>query len=118
MTDAVADPTVDLAGLPAPADRGTLEIAETVAEKIARRVASELEGVGGQVRADADLGAGRVTLELELGVEYPRPVGTVAADVQRRVASRVQELSGLTVEAIDVTVSELPVPPRRARRLT
>ncbi len=117
MTDAVADPTVDLAGLPAPDDRGILDIAPAVAEKIARRVTSEVEGARGPVRADAELGRGSARLDLELRVEYPRPVRKVAADVQRRVASRVRELTGLAVDAVDVTVTELPTPPRQARRL-
>lgn len=118
MTDGLAAPTVDLGGLPEPADRGLLEIAPPVAEKIACRAATEVEGTGGRVRADADLASGRASIRLELGVEYPRPVGTVAAEVRRRVTSRVNELTGLTVEAVDITVAELPPPPRRqARRL-
>lgn len=130
MTDLHTAPTVDLSdasergdptlpgGLPAPADRGLLDIAPAVPEKIARRVAGEVEGAVGPVRADADMGPGRADLRLELGVEYPRPVGEVAAEVQRRVASRVRELTGLTVEAVDVTVSELPAPaPHRSRRV-
>ncbi|HEX2043011.1 MAG TPA: Asp23/Gls24 family envelope stress response protein [Acidimicrobiales bacterium] len=114
---APADPTVP-GGLPDPADRGLLDIAPAVAEKIARRVAGEVEGAVGPVRADADMGPGRATLRLELGVEYPRPVGEVAAEVQRRVASRIGELTGLSVEAVTVTVTQLPAPaPRRGRRV-
>lgn len=117
MTDALTDPTLDVGGLPDPADRGTLDIAAGVPEKIARRAASEVDGARGPVRADAELAPGRARLDLELGVEYPRPVGKVAADVQRRVASRVRELTGLAVDAVDVTVTDLPAPPRRASRL-
>lgn len=117
MTEVLADPTVELGGLPEPGERGTLDIAAAVPEKIARRAAAEVDGVRRPVRADAELARGRATLELELGVEYPRPVGEVAAEVQGRVASRVEELTGLTVEAVDVTVSELPLPRRGSRRL-
>ena len=117
MTDALATPTVDLAGLPEPGDRGLLDISPTVAEKIARRAATEVDGTSGSMKADADVAPGRASIRLELGVEYPRPVGAVAAEVRRRVTERVNELTGLTVEAVDVTVSELPAPRRRARRL-
>ncbi|HEX2273164.1 MAG TPA: Asp23/Gls24 family envelope stress response protein [Acidimicrobiales bacterium] len=124
MTDLHTAPTVDLSApsergapsepgaLPEPGARGLLDIARSVPEKIARRVAGEVDGTVGRVNAEADLSPGRVTVRLELGVEYPRPVGEVAAEVQRRVAHRVSELTGLTVEAVDVTVAELPAPSR------
>jgi hypothetical protein len=128
VTDLHTAPTVDLSDPsergdatqpdrpPDPAVRGLLDIAPAVPEKIARRVAGEVDGAAGPVRADADMAPSRANLRLELGVEYPRPVGEVAAEVQRRVASRVQELTGLTVETVDVTVSDLPGPARRRRR--
>ncbi|HEV3400293.1 MAG TPA: Asp23/Gls24 family envelope stress response protein [Acidimicrobiales bacterium] len=125
MTDTLPDPTLDRTvdfsdrseggGLPEPGDRGLLDIAPVVPEKIARRAASEVAGTVGRITADADVAPGQATLRLELGVEYPRPVGEVAAEVQRRVTSRVHELTGLTVAAVDVTVTEL-LPPSRSRR--
>ncbi len=120
MTDAdvLTARTVDSGALPEPADRGILDIAAVVPEKIARRAVTEVAGTAGQVKADAELAAGRASLRLELGVEYPRPVGQVAVEVQRRVAARVAELTGLTVDAVDVTVTELPPPaPRRRARV-
>ncbi len=127
MTDTLPDPTLDRTvdlsdgseggSLREPGDRGLLDIASVVPEKIARRVASEVDGTAGRVTADADVTPGRAKLRLELGVEYPRPVGEVAAEVQRRVASRVHELTGLTVTAVDVTVTELQAPARRRPRV-
>ena len=125
MTDTLPDPTLDRTvdlsdrseggGLPEPGERGLLDIAPVVLEKIARRAASEVDGTAGPVTADADVAPGRANLRLDLGVEYPRPVGEVAAEVQRRVASRVHELTGMTVAAVDVTVTDLPPPARRRR---
>jgi uncharacterized alkaline shock family protein YloU len=131
VTDTLPDPTLDrtadlsdpseragvpdAAALPEPADRGLLDIAPVVAEKIARRAASEVDGTARRVQADAAVAPGRASLRLELAVEYPRPVGDVAAEVQRRVASRVHELTGLSVAAVDVTVTDLPRPTRRGR---
>lgn len=125
MTDTLPDPTLDRTvdlsdrsepgDLAEPGERGLLDIATVVFEKIARRAASEVDGTVGPVTADADVVSGRATLRLDLGVEYPRPVGEVAAEVQRRVASRVHELTGLAVAAVDVTVTDLPPPPRRRR---
>lgn len=114
MTDALAARTVDLGELPEPGDRGILDIAAVVPEKIARRAATEVDGVAGAVQADADMAPGRASLRLTLGVEYPRPVAQVALEVQRRVSSRVSELTGLSVDGVDVTVTDLP-PPARPR---
>ncbi len=120
LPDATLDHTVDFSdrsegGLPEPGDRGLLDIAPVVPEKIARRVASEVDGTAGRVTADADVAPGQASLRLELGVEYPRPVGEVAAEVQQRVARRVHELTGLAVTGVDVTVTELPAPARHRR---
>ena len=105
--------------------RGLLVIAPRVVERIAVRAATEVEGVaagdsasrGKGVRADADLEGSTATLALRLGVAYPRPVGRVTSEVRRRVADRVQELTGLAVTVVRVTVDELPAPaaPTRAR---
>jgi uncharacterized alkaline shock family protein YloU len=113
VTDALADRTADFGELPEPGDRGILDIAAAVPEKIARRAATEVDGVTGPVQANANMAPGRASLRLELGVEYPRPVGQAAVEVQQRVASRVCELTGLTVDTVDVTVTDLPPPDRR-----
>jgi uncharacterized alkaline shock family protein YloU len=117
--DTVAD-----AGLRGPdADagrRGLLVIAPRVIERIAARAASDVDGVARSgapaaskgVRADADLEGSTANVALRLGVAYPRPVGRVASEVRGRVAHRVQELTGLTVAAVGITVDELPAPGR------
>jgi uncharacterized alkaline shock family protein YloU len=108
-----------------PGRRGLLVLAPRVIERIAARVASEVDGVTRRgsassskgVQADADLEGSTAALALRLGVAYPSPVGRVASEVRRRVADRVQELTGVAVTAVRVTVDELPasVPPTRAR---
>ena len=106
--------------VPAAAGRGLLVIAPRVIERIAARAASDVEGVAPRgaavpskgVQADADLEGPTATLALRLGVAYPRPVGRVAAEVRGRVANRVEELTGMTVGAVRITVDELPAPGR------
>lgn len=108
-----------------PGRRGLLVLAPRVIERIAARVASEVDGVARRgsassnkgVQADADLAGSTATLALRVGVAYPSPVGRVASEVRRRVADRVQELTGVAVTAVRVTVDELPAaaPPSRAR---
>jgi uncharacterized alkaline shock family protein YloU len=108
-----------------PGGRGLLVLAPRVIERIAARVASEVDGVARRgsassskgVQADAELDGSTATLALRLGVAYPSPVGRVASEVRRRVSDRVQELTGVAVTAVRVTVNELPAPapPTRAR---
>ena len=108
-----------------PGRRGLLVLAPRVIERIAARAASEVDGVARRrsassskgVQADADLEGSTATLALRLGVVYPSPVGRVASEVRRRVSDRVQELTGVAVTAVRVTVDELPAPapPTRAR---
>ena len=98
------------------ARRGLLVIAPRVIERIAARAASDVEGVAPRrsagpskgVQADADLEGPTASVALRLGVAYPRPVGRVASEVRGRVTARVQELTGLTVDAVRITVDELP----------
>jgi len=55
-------------------------------------------------------------LSLTLSIRYPAPVRTVAATVRSHVATRVLELTGLTVREVDIDipalVTELPSLPR------
>ena len=103
--------------------RGLLVIAPRVIERIAARAANDVDGVAPRgsrsdtgVQAEADLEGTAATLALRLGVAYPRPVGRVASEVRNRVTDRVEELTGVTVTGVRVTVDELPaVPATRPR---
>lgn len=111
----------------------TLTIAPLVFERVAVRAASEVPGVEGEVRsglsrllpwgdgaaadASADVEQDEVSLDLTFNVVYPEPVREVADEVRRRVAERIQELTGRAVGAINITVPELVEPVRQARRV-
>ena len=117
---------------PAPADRGILDIAPAVFEKVARQATSEVPGVVGEVRTgmerllpwrsgspadvDAELGDDDVALDLTFNIAYPEPVRRVADEVRRHVAERIQSLTGRTVRSINVTVPGLVAPVRRPSR--
>ena len=95
--------------------RGLLLVAPRVLERIAARVASEVDGVASRgaspsVQAEADLRGPTANIALRLGVTYPRPVARVAAEVRRRVVGRVSELTGVAVDRVRITVDELPAP--------
>lgn len=107
---------------------GVTTIDPEVVEKVATRAAAETEGVaevvpsggglgrllhvGGEkdpASASADVERESTTLDLTVHVKYPEPALTVAESVRRNVIARVQQLTGLTVEEVNVTVPQLVV---------
>jgi uncharacterized alkaline shock family protein YloU len=124
MTDLVV--TTDRPLRPA-RERGALNIAERVVAKIAGRAAAEVDGV--DIRAAGGLGQlfGRTTPDVDakldgttaavtvtVAVAYPRPVFDTAAQVRRRVVTRLVELAGLDQVAVRVEIAELVVDASRA----
>jgi len=115
-------------------DRGETIIASLVVEKIAGRAAAEVDGVGGVLqtglsrllpwsvggtapaRAQADVGDGKVQVELTVNVLYPRPVATVTNAVRAQVSRRLAELCGLEATRVDISVPALVAPPPGLRR--
>lgn len=110
--------------------RGRTTVAARAVAAIARRAATEIDGVelvsrSGVRRLLADLLPGRATegasaqvgggttaVELRLAVSWPRPIAEVAAETRRRVQARVGELTGYTVTDVDIVIDNLP-PARR-----
>jgi uncharacterized alkaline shock family protein YloU len=107
--------------------RGETTIAPSVVARIARRAATEVDGVdvvsGGGLRgllealrpdrptgARADMASRQTAVELTLAVCWPRGVRAVTNEVRRRVKARVQELTGYVVTDVDIVVDALPSP--------
>ena len=120
---------------------GQISISDTVVAKIAAKAAAEnpdvgapatrvmgipLPGVGGVGGHDSDLDGLPKTsvevdgtlafIELEISVRWPTSVASVIASVRSTVRDRVHEFTGLDVQEVHVTVSDLvtdiPAPPR------
>ena len=111
---------------PAPADpvaRGTLTMPASVVAKIAAQAAWELDAVGAasggvlglgarrdfeqRPTADAEIFGTAAVITLDLGVAYPAPLRRTADRIRTHVTERVQRLTGLTVEQVDVEISWL-----------
>jgi uncharacterized alkaline shock family protein YloU len=110
-----------------PGERGTTVVAPGVIAAIARRAASEVDGVetvgptglsgalaalrssssGG---ASAHVASRRAVIDLDIAVQWPRSVASVTAAVRDHVRSRVQSLTGHTVTDVDIVVVDLPAP--------
>lgn len=115
-----------------PAVRGGLVIADRVVSSIARLAALEVPGTvtvnrtaGGLAgkalpRARARVAASRAHLTIEVAVAWPNSLSQVTYAVSRTVGDRVAELTGLTVDGVDVTAETVTFPdelegPRRVR---
>lgn len=118
-----------------PADRGRLDIADAVLEKVAVHAASGLEHVGGATRRvlgvtmgaqdpDRAVRAGitrrgdSATAAVALSVTYPSPIAQVAATARAAVADQIAATTGVAVDRVDVTVTALYNPTRPVRTLT
>lgn len=113
--------------------RGTITIAIRTIEKIAEHAALEVSHVGSDAGGVLGIGARRdfsthpsasasrygevVVLRLDVGIDFPRPLSTVLAQLRAHVGERVGELTGLTVGRMDVAVSWLHPASARTREL-
>ena len=121
--------TTAVAGRRDPAERGRLDVAERVIERIAtiaarevrgvRSVGSGLDGMVGRQypNANAEVAGGHARVRVDIAVTWPSPLGRTAAAVRDRVRERVESLVGMTVDVVDVTVATVtqPAPPNDRR---
>ena len=106
-------------GLPDPAERGRLDVADRVVERVAsiaacevsgvRSVGSGLEGVVGRQypKVGAQVAGGHARVQLDIAVDWPVPLASTAAQVRDHVRDRLTTLVGLAVDAVDVTIATI-----------
>ncbi|WP_327151016.1 Asp23/Gls24 family envelope stress response protein [Nocardia sp. NBC_01329] len=85
---------------------GTTTISERTVWRTAAHAAREVPGVGDHVQVDADISGDRTTLEVRIPVHYPQPVRQVTDACREHLVRRTEELTGLGVSAVDITVTE------------
>jgi uncharacterized alkaline shock family protein YloU len=111
---------------------GTL-ISDNVVSKIAGIAAQEIEGIqmgggtaravggfldsvtsGGQTRGvSVEVGEQETAVDLSMAVEYGKPVPQIAEAVRRNVINRVENLTGLRVTEVNITVNDVLLPEER-----
>ena len=115
-------------------ERGGTRIEDAVVTKIAGIAAQEVEGVqmgggtaravggfldsvtggGGQARGVvAEVGEEEVAIDLSMAVEYGKPIPQIAEAVRRSIIDRVENLIGLRVIEVNITVNDVLLPEER-----
>jgi len=124
---------------PLVSERGTTTISDGVVSRIAGISAQEVEGVhmGGSASRTAGGLLGNVTgsesqtrgvsvevgkietaIDLKMGIEYGRNILQSVEEVRRRITERVQNMTGLRVTELNVTIADITFPENdQGRRL-
>lgn len=105
-----------------PAGRGALHVAPRALDKIAGHAAGQVLGVSrtgsglgrlvgrGSPRASSTVAGDTVRVEMDVAVTWPHGAAEVARGVRTAVMSELARLTGLSVAAVDVTVSRFEQP--------
>jgi uncharacterized alkaline shock family protein YloU len=118
-------------------ERGSTNISDTVVATIAGRAAQEVEGahMGGSASRAAggimssitgsesqtrgvsvEVGQVEAAIDLTMGVEYGRNILQTVDEVRRRISDRVQNMTGLQVTELNVTISDIVFPEKGGPR--
>src|SRR5919112_2735380 len=116
---------------PLKTERGSTSISNAVVSQVAGTAAQEVEGVqmgGGTSRAvggvldsvtggsgttrgvTVEVGEEETAIDLSLAVEYGRPIPQVSEAVRSNVIRRVENLVGLRVTEVNITVNDVLLP--------
>jgi len=115
--------------LPDPDERGSTTIAASAVQHIAEAELGQVPGVvatgsgldkmvGRQYpKVTADVAGSRARLSIEIAAAWPLPLADVCARVRDTLSTRLTELTGLSIDAVDVTAAKVvqPEPPTRRR---
>src|SRR5919202_4705125 len=121
---------------PLESERGSTDIKDNVVSKIAGMAAAEVEGIrmgGSASRAaggilegvtgsrspsrgvSAEVGRIETAIDVTMGVEYGRNILRLAERVRNKITERVENLTGLRVAELNVTVSDIIFPDQEGR---
>ena len=117
---------------PLSSERGATTISDAVVSKIAGIAALEVEGIemggatsrtvggfldswtgsgGRQARGvSVEVGEQEAAIELSMAVEYPKSIPQISEAVRNNVINRVENLVGLNVVEVNITVNDILLP--------
>lgn len=98
-------------------ERGVTTVAPRAVRRIAARAAREVDGVAGDVTAEATVDGESTTVDVRLPVAYPAPIEATAERVRAHLLGRTAELTGLPTRRVDIMIApSQPAEPRRRVR--
>ena len=117
---------------PLSSERGATTIGDAVVSKVAGIAALEVEGIemggatartvggfldswsssgGRQARGvSVEVGEQEAAIELSMAVEYPKSIPQISETVRNNVINRVENLVGLNVVEVNITVNDVLLP--------
>ncbi len=115
-------------------DRGVLTISDSTVERIAAHTVTEVDGVGGaasrvlgvavgsedldnSAKVTAKVTGDTATLDVRISITYPMSVSRTTENARRHLMRRIEELTGLTVSQVDITVTALHTATTETRRV-
>ena len=117
-------------------ERGITRIEDNVVAKVAGIAAQEVEGIqmgggtaravggfldsvtgaGGQTRGVAvEVGEDEAAIDLSMAVEYGKAIPQISEAVRRNVINRVENLIGLRVTEVNITINDALLPEERSQ---
>jgi len=122
---------------PLSSERGATTISDAVVSKVAGIAALEVEGIemggatsrtvggfldswtgsgGRQARGvSVEVGEQEAAIELSMAVEYPKSIPQISEAVRNNVINRVENLVGLNVVEVNITVNDILLPEELAQ---
>lgn len=98
-------------------ERGVTTVEPRAVRRIAAHAAREVDGVAGDVTAEATVDGSSTTVDVRLPVAYPAPIAATVEQVRAHLLDRTTELTGLATSRVDITVAlTRPEQPRRRVR--
>ncbi len=84
----------------------------------ARAVGGFLDSVGGggpTRGVSVEVGEEEAATDLSMAVEYGRPIPQISEAVRRNVINRIENLTGLRVTEVNITVNDILLPEERSQ---
>lgn len=109
----------------APRERGRLDIAPRVVERVAESAARRVPGVrpvshrvgSDKIEASARVLGDAASLHLQVAIGYPSPVRETCRRLRAAVVHQVRRVTDIEVTRLDLEVAELPHRPGGTRRV-
>jgi uncharacterized alkaline shock family protein YloU len=106
------DVVASIAGTAAKEVEGVANLGKS---SVRRLVAGAMTGAGGKARQGVSVEVGRkeAIVDLQLDVIYGFNIPNIAAEVRKKVASRLLEIAGLTAKEINVRIVSIEIPEKK-----